>query len=326
MKDSFNREINYLRISLTDRCNLRCVYCMPMHSLSFIPNSDLLQPTEVEAIVRAAAETGFSKIRLTGGEPTLRKDIVEIISRIKGVPGIKEIAMTTNGYLLPKLAKPMAEAGLNRLNIHIDAVNHTHLVKTMRLAKPDKIWPAISAAEAAGLTPIKLNAVVTRGFNDKDVAALAKLTFKNPWHVRFIELMPLGAPSGIALDNYISTTDTIDLIEADLGPIFPLNGGELDGEARLYRIPGAEGTLGFISPVSNPYCGDCNRMRVTADGKIRLCLLSDGEINFKDMLRGGGTHEDLVALFQRAVSHKPWGHKLNEGIHPEMRTMSQIGG
>lgn len=326
MKDSFNREINYLRISLTDRCNLRCVYCMPMRGLTFVPNEELLQPDEIEAVVRAAAEVGFQKIRLTGGEPTLRKDIVDIIGRIKGVPGIKHITMTTNGYLLPKLAKPMVAAGLDRVNIHVDAINHDALLKTMRLAKPGKVWAAIEAAEEAGLLPIKLNAVVTRGFNDDDVACLAQLTVNRPWHVRFIELMPLGAPAGIAMENYVSTEETIQRIEAELGPIAPLNGGALDGEARLYTLPGAQGTLGFISPVSNPYCGDCNRMRVTSDGKIRLCLLSDKEINFRDTLRGGGSHEDLVALFRKAVWHKPWGHRLKDGIHPELRTMSQIGG
>ena len=326
MKDSYGREINYLRISLTDRCNLRCVYCMPMRGLAFVPNDDLLSPLEIATVARAAAETGFRKIRLTGGEPTLRRDIVEIVSLLKQVPGIEEVTMTTNGYRLKKLAKPLADAGMNRVNIHVDAINHDQLLKTMRLAKESKVWEAISAAEDAGLLPIKLNVVVTRGFNDDDVASMAKLTVDHPWHVRYIELMPLGAPSGIALDNFVSSAETIARIESELGRIEPVNGGELDGEARLYTIPGAKGTLGFISPVSNPYCGDCNRMRVTADGRIRLCLLSDKEINFRDTLRNGGSFRDLVALFERAVTHKPWGHKLEEGIHPELRTMSQIGG
>ncbi len=326
MKDSYGREINYLRISLTDRCNLRCVYCMPMRGLSFVPNDELLSPTEIATVARAAVETGFHKVRLTGGEPTLRRDIVEIVSLLNGIPGIEEIAMTTNGYRLKKLAKPLVAAGLNRVNIHVDAINHTQLLKTMRLAKESKVWEAITAAEEAGLLPIKLNVVVTRGFNESDVAEMAKLTIDHPWHVRYIELMPLGAPAGIALNNYVPTTETISLIEAGVGSILPLNGGELDGEARLYSIPGAQGTLGFISPVSNPYCDDCNRMRVTSDGCIRLCLLSDKEINFRDSLRNGGSHRDLVALFEQAVTHKPWGHKLEEGIHPELRTMSQIGG
>ncbi len=326
MKDSYSREINYLRISLTDRCNLRCVYCMPMRGLSFVPNDQLLSPAEIEAVVRAATETGFKKVRLTGGEPTLRRDILEIISRIRAVPGIEEIAMTTNGYRLKTLAKPLVKAGLDRVNIHVDAINHKQLLKTMRLAKEAKVWEAISAAEDAGLLPIKLNVVVTRGFNDSDVAAMAKLTVDHPWHVRYIELMPLGAPAGIALENFVSSAETIRLIEDELGGIFPLNGGELEGEARLYRIPGAKGTLGFISPISNPYCGDCNRMRVTADGRIRLCLLKDDEINFRNTLRGGGTHADLVALFEKAVRNKPWGNDLEDGIFPQIRTMSQIGG
>jgi len=326
MKDSYSREINYLRLSLTDRCNLRCVYCMPMRGLSFVPNDELLSPAEIEAVVRAATETGFKKVRLTGGEPTLRRDILEIISRIRAIPEIEEIAMTTNGYRLKTLAKPLVKAGLDRVNIHVDAINHKQLLKTMRLAKETKVWEAISAAEDAGLLPIKLNVVVTRGFNDSDVAAMAKLTVDNPWHVRYIELMPLGTPAGIALENFVSSAETIRLIEEELGGIFPLNGGELDGEARLYRIPGAKGTLGFISPISNPYCGDCNRMRVTADGRIRLCLLKDGEINFRNTLRGGGTHADLVALFEKAVRNKPWGNDLEDGIFPQIRTMSQIGG
>ncbi|RME47521.1 MAG: GTP 3',8-cyclase MoaA [Caldilineae bacterium] len=326
MKDSFGREINYLRLSLTDRCNLRCVYCMPLRGLTFVPDRELLQPAELEAVVRAAAEVGFRKVRLTGGEPTLRRDILEIIERVRSVPGIEEVVMTTNGYRLPTLAKPMARAGLKRVNIHVDAVNHAQLVQTMRLAKPARVWKAITAAEEAGLLPIKLNVVVTRGYNETDLPALAELTLHHPWHVRFIELMPLGAPAGIALQNYMPTEETIRRIEAHLGPLFPLNGGALDGEARLYRIPGAEGTLGFISPVSNPYCGDCNRMRVTADGRIRLCLLSDREINFRDTLRNGGGHAELVALFRQAVTNKPWGHRLEEGIHPQLRTMSQIGG
>ncbi len=326
MKDSYSREINYLRLSLTDRCNLRCVYCMPMRGLSFVPNDELLSPAEIEAVVRAATETGFKKVRLTGGEPTLRRDILEIISRIRAIPEIEEIAMTTNGYRLKTLAKPLVKAGLDRVNIHVDAINHKQLLKTMRLAKETKVWEAISAAEDAGLLPIKLNVVVTRGFNDSDVAAMAKLTVDNPWHVRYIELMPLGTPAGIALENFVSSAETIRLIEEELGGIFPLNGGELDGEARLYRIPGAKGTLGFISPISNPYCGDCNRMRVTADGRIRLCLLKDDEINFRNTLRGGGTHADLVALFEKAVRNKPWGNDLEDGIFPQIRTMSQIGG
>ncbi|MFQ5613631.1 MAG: GTP 3',8-cyclase MoaA [Anaerolineae bacterium] len=326
MKDSFGREINYLRISLTDRCNLRCVYCMPLAGLTFAPNDDLLSPGEIEAVARAAVEVGFRKFRLTGGEPTLRRDLLQIVERLNAVEGVEQITMTTNGYRLPKLAEPLRRAGMERVNIHIDSLHPERLPQLMRLGNLDKIWAGIRAAEEAGMLPIKLNTVVTRGYNDQDAVDLARLTLERPWHVRFIELMPFAGPAEIALSNYVSTEELMDLLEADLGPLFPVNDGSLDGEARLYRLAGSRGTVGFISPVSNPYCGDCNRMRVTSDGRLRLCLLSDQEINFRDTLRNGGAQRDLVALFERAVRHKPWGHKLSEGVHPEARTMSQIGG
>ncbi len=326
MKDSYGREINYLRISITDRCNLRCVYCMPMEGTTFVPGPELLTPDEIEMVARAAAEASFRKIRLTGGEPTLRHDVVEIVERLAGIPGIDELVMTTNGLRLPWIAEPLARAGLQRVNIHLDTLNETRLARMMRLNSMDKVWAGIQAAEQAELVPLKLNVVVTRGYNEEDVADLARLTLERDWHVRLIELMPLGGPAEIAFNHYVPTQESMDRIEAELGPLFPLNGGDVVGEARLYRLAGARGTLGFISPVSDPYCDSCNRMRLTADGRIRLCLLSEKELNFRDTLRGGGSHQDLVALFQRAIWAKPVGHQLEEGIHPENRTMSQIGG
>jgi cyclic pyranopterin phosphate synthase len=326
MKDSFGREINYLRISITDRCNLRCVYCMPMDGMTFVPGPELLTPGEIEAVARAAADAGFQKIRLTGGEPTLRRDVVEIVGRLTHIPGIREVVMTTNGLRLPWLAEPLAKAGLGRVNIHIDTLNETRLTRVMRLNSLEKLWAGIEAAEQSELVPIKLNVVVTRGYNEEDVTDLAQLTLEHDWHVRFIELMPLGGPAEIAFSHYVPTHESMDRIEANLGSLLPLNDGDVVGEARLYRLAGARGTVGFISPVSDPYCDSCNRMRLTADGRIRLCLLSEDELNLRDTLRGGGTHEDLVGLFQRAVGAKPKGHQLQEGIHPENRTMSQIGG
>lgn len=326
MKDSYGREINYLRISITDRCNLRCVYCMPMDGMTFVPGPELLTPEEIERIVQAAAEAGFRKVRLTGGEPTLRQDVVEIVARVAHIPAIREVVMTTNGLRLPWVAERLAQAGLRRVNIHIDTLNETRLNGVMRLNSLDKVWAGIQAAERAGLVPLKLNVVVTRGYNEEDVIELARLTLEHDWHVRFIELMPLGGPAEIAFSHYVPTRESMDRIQAALGPLFPLNDGEIIGEARLYRLAGAQGTVGFISPVSDPYCDSCNRMRLTADGRIRLCLLSEEELNFRDMLRGGGSHKDLVALFQRAIWAKPKGHQLEEGVHPENRTMSQIGG
>ncbi len=327
MKDGFGRDINYLRISITDRCNLRCVYCMPMDGLTFVPGAELLTAEEIEQVARAAADAGFRKIRLTGGEPTLRRDVVEIVERLAHVPGIGELVMTTNGLRLPWVAEDLARAGLRRVNIHLDSLDETRLVRTMRLNSLDKAWAGIEAAERAELVPIKLNMVVTRGYNEEDVVELARLTLKRDWHVRLIELMPLGAaPAEVAFHNFVPTAESIQRIEAQVGPLVPLNQGEVVGEARLYRLAGARGTVGFISPVSDPYCDSCNRMRLTADGRIRLCLLSEKELNFRDVLRGGGSHQDLVALFERAIAAKPVGHQLREGIHPENRTMSQIGG
>jgi len=326
MRDRFGREINYLRISLTDRCNLRCVYCMPMHGLTFVPNQELLTAGELEKVVRAAVDAGFYKVRLTGGEPTLRADIVDIVRRLARIDGVEQLVMTTNGYRLPHIAQELAEAGLKRVNIHVDSLNKESIAKIMRLGSYDKAWAGIEAAEQAGLTPIKLNAVITRGYNDAAAVDLARLTLQKPWQIRFIELMPFAGPTEIQLEHYVSSEEVQSWIEAELGPLFTLNNGNLDGEARLYRLAGARGTVGFISPVSNPYCDDCNRLRLTADGRMRMCLLADGEINFRNTLRNGGTHQDLVALFQQAIINKPVGHELKHGVYPEERTMSQIGG
>jgi cyclic pyranopterin phosphate synthase len=299
---------------------------MPLHGLTFVPNDELLNAVELERVVRAAVEAGFYKVRLTGGEPTLRQDIVEIVRRLAHIEGVEQLVMTTNGYRLPYIAEDLAQAGLKRVNIHVDSLNKETIDKIMRFGKYEKAWAGIEAAEKAGLTPIKLNAVITRGYNDNAAVEFARLSLEKPWQIRFIELMPFAGPTEIQLEHYVSSEEVKGRIEAELGPLFAVNEGELDGEARVYRLAGAEGTLGFISPISDPYCDDCNRMRLTADGRLRMCLLVDGELNFRRTLREGGSHQDLVALFKRAIQVKPVGHALKHGIHPEIRTMSQIGG
>ncbi|MDQ4078686.1 MAG: GTP 3',8-cyclase MoaA [Chloroflexota bacterium] len=323
--DLFGRRIDYLRISLIDHCNLRCVYCMPLKGLSFVPRPELLTAEEIEQIARAAVDVGFVKIRLTGGEPTLRPDLVGIVERLAGIPGLRTLAMTTNGILLPEMAEDLKRAGLTRVNIHLDTVNEENLKRLMRWGDLQKAMVGIQAAEAAGLTPVKLNSVVVRGYNDEDVAEMAALTLDRPWHVRFIEAMPLGTQANVAIKRYVSNQETKERIEAVHGPLELLNDGELMGEARMYRVPGARGLLGFINPVSEPYCDDCNRLRLTADGKIRLCLLTDHELDFRKALREEGP-EALYELFVRAVTAKPVGHQLRRGIYPAERGMSQIGG
>ena len=325
--DQYQREINYLRISLTDHCNLRCVYCMPINGLRFLPSEELLSPAEIATVAEVAVSVGFRKFRLTGGEPTLRQDLVEIVQRLRRIEGIGDLAMTTNGILLPELAQPLADAGLDRVNIHMDALHPERLSKIMRWGTLKAIWKGIEAAEAAGLTPIKLNAVVARGYNDADVADLAALTLDRDWHFRFIEMMPFGQGecATVVRDQFISNEEVRTRIEQALGPLTLLTSHSISDESKNYRLPGARGVVGFISPVSAPYCGDCNRMRLTADGKLHLCLLNDDEMDIKRQLRTNGP-EALREIFYKAVHQKPMGHRLHEGIFTQNRKMFQIGG
>jgi cyclic pyranopterin phosphate synthase len=289
--DRFHREIDYLRISLVDHCNLRCVYCMPLDARRSTLGTSLLTPSEIELVAKAAVGLGFRKIRLTGGEPTLRHDLVEIVERLAFIHGLGDLALTTNGVLLPRLASSLARAGLRRVNIHVDTLNPDRLAGIMRLGTLAEIWAGIMAAEEAGLTPIKLNAVVTRGFNDEDVVELAALTKGRPWHVRFIELMPLGVgePAAVSRAKFVPSAETEARIVAALGPLTALAASDPSDESRNVRLAEGRGTIGFISPVSRPYCGACNRMRLTADGKFHLCLLNDDELDVRRALAEGGT-------------------------------------
>ena len=327
-RDRFGRQINYLRLSLIDHCNLRCVYCMPLRGLSFVPQPELLTAGEIETVVRAAVAVGFHKFRLTGGEPTLRPEILEITERIAAVPGVEDLAMTTNGILLPRLAKPLKDAGLRRLNIHVDTLHPERLKKIMRFATLEEMEAGIAAAEEAGLVPIKLNCVVTRDYNDGDVVDLARRTLQHDWHVRFIELMPLGGgeTAHVALSQFVPTAETRRRIEAELGPLEELPPASAADESRNFRFAGARGVVGFISPVSEPYCGSCNRMRLTADGKFHLCLLNDDELDVKQALRTGGGQAAVQEILLKAVGLKPTGHRLDEGVSPRARSMFQIGG
>jgi cyclic pyranopterin phosphate synthase len=326
--DRFGREINYLRISVIDHCNLRCVYCMPLRGLSFVPSPELLTAEEIETVARAAVTVGFHKFRLTGGEPTLRLDIVEIVERIAATPGVEDIAMTTNAVLLPRLAAPLAAAGLGRINVHVDTFHPERLKKIMRFGTLEEIEAGIAAAEEAGLRPIKINCVVTRDYNDMDVADLARRALERDWHVRFIELMPLGGgeTAHVALAQFVPTRETRQRIESELGPLLPLPGGNPSDESKNFRFAEGRGVVGFISPISEPYCGSCNRMRLTADGKFHLCLLNDDELDVKKALRAGGGVPAVAKILARAVALKPTGHRLDEGVSTEERQMFQIGG
>jgi cyclic pyranopterin phosphate synthase len=327
-RDRFGREIDYLRLSVIDHCNLRCVYCMPLRGLSFVPSPELLTAAEIETVARAAVGVGFRKFRLTGGEPTLRPDLVEITARIASVPGVQGLAMTTNGILLPRLAKPLREAGLTRLNIHVDTLDPERLKKLMRFASLEEMEAGIAAAEAAGLLPIKINCTVTRDYNDADVVDLARRALEGDWHVRFIELMPLGGgeTAHVALSQFVPSAETRRRIEDALGPLEAVPNEHPSEEARNFRFARGRGIVGFISPVSEPYCGNCNRMRLTADGKFHLCLLNDDELDVKQALRSGGGEAEVASILLRAVTLKPTGHRLDEGVSTRARSMFQIGG
>lgn len=322
--DSFGRSIHYLRISLTDKCNMRCVYCMPEEML-FRPTAELMTRGEVLRLVRLFVELGVDKIRLTGGEPTVHPDLISIVRGIREA-GVHKISMTTNGLRLAQLAKPLKDAGLERVNVSVDTLNPEKFHRITRWGKLDEVMAGVCAAEAVGLTPLKINAVVARGFNEDDVAGLAALTLAHKWQVRYIELMPFGEVAAFAQDAVVSQQEIMQRIEAELGALEPIDGGRLDGEARLYRLKGSLAAIGFISTITNPFCATCSRVRLTADGKLRLCLLRDDEGDLLTPLRSGASDEELKARIRELIWRKPWGHGLPEGVIPVERVMSQIGG
>jgi cyclic pyranopterin phosphate synthase len=323
--DRFGRNIHYLRISLTDHCNLRCIYCMPEEQV-FHPNAELMQDDEIFLLTKLFASLGFDKIRLTGGEPTVRANIVDIVRGIAHTEGIRSVSLTTNGVLLSKLAGPLADAGLQRVNVSIDTLDPEKFKRLTRWGKLEDVWSGILAAEKAGLTPVKLNAVVVRGYNEDDVVDLARLTIDHAWQMRFIEMMPFAGATDIQTGQVVTAEEIKERIEDSLGDLEIANGGKLDGEARLFKLPNAQGDVGFISSVTAPFCSACTRARLTADGRLRLCLLREKEVDLLTPLRAGATLDDLRHLILNGVWEKPWGHGLAEGIIPLNRAMNEIGG
>ncbi len=323
--DQFGRSIHYLRISLTDHCNLRCIYCMP-EDQTFRPNPELMQDEEIALLTRLFASLGFDKIRLTGGEPTVRNHIVDIVRTIASTEGIRTVSMTTNGVLLKKLAQPLVEAGLKRVNVSIDTLDPEKFHRLTRWGKLEDVWAGILAAEAAGLKPVKLNAVVVKGYNEADVSDLARLTLDHDWQIRFIEMMPFAGVTDVQTGSVITAAQIMARIESECGTLEVSNGGKLDGEAQVFHIPGAKGDIGFISTVTAPFCESCNRARLTADGRLRLCLLRENEVDLLTPLRAGATLDDLRRLILDGIWSKPWGHGLAQGVIPLNRVMNQIGG
>lgn len=323
--DAYQRDIRYLRVSVTDACNLRCVYCMP-EGMAFRPGSALLQDDELKRLLAVFARLGFVKIRFTGGEPTLRSSIVELIRVAAAQPGVRQVGLTTNGVQLRHLARPMREAGLRTVNVSLDTLDPARFRQLTRWGHVQDVLDGIAAATREGLE-VKLNAVVVRGLNDgDDVMELAGFALERGLQIRFIEMMPLG---GLATYQTAHAVTEAELLErlADRWPELAVRDeGRLDGEARVFAVPGLPGAVGFISPVSAPFCAGCNRVRLTADGMLRLCLLREQEADVRSALRRGLDDTALGDFIVAAIHRKPWGHGLADGQVALNRAMSEIGG
>ena len=323
LRDQFGRGIEYLRISVTDRCNFRCVYCMPEEGLEWLPKAGILSYEEIAAVVEQLAPLGLSRLRLTGGEPTIRPQLERLVRMLRRVPGIEDIALSTNGVRLPAMARALREAGLDRVNMSADSLRPERIAAIARRGLG--FHPVVSAlaAEAAGLSPIKINVVVMRGINDDEVEDFARLTIEHPWHIRFIELMPVGDMSGDEADRVVPTDEVLDRI-ASLGSLAEDEGPSRgNGPARYVRLSGAAGTIGVITPMTHTYCGSCNRVRLTADGRLRTCLFGDHEVNLREPLRSG---EPLAPHFRRALAEKPKEHVLLQRRVGGLHALSQVGG
>jgi len=327
--DAYNRPISYLRISVTDRCNLRCVYCMPPEGVAWRPHEEILRYEEIETVVRAAARLGITKVRLTGGEPLVRPGIVDLVGMLAGVPRIDDLAMTTNGILLARYAAALAEAGLQRVNVSLDTLRPERFRRITRRGELADALEGIEAARRAGLEPVKINTVVIRGMNDDEVVDLARKTMEAGWNIRFIEVMPVGngmLEEGDWRERVVTGSEVREKIEAALGDLEPAKVRVGGGPARYYRLPGARGTLGFITPISEHFCYACNRLRLTSDGQLRPCLLSDQEIDLRTPLRNGADVAEIEKYLLQGIERKPMHHHLDECLMPERRVMSEIGG
>jgi cyclic pyranopterin phosphate synthase len=323
MKDQHGRSIEYLRISVTDRCNFRCVYCMPQEGLPWLPKADILSYEEITQIVAELAPLGLRRLRITGGEPTIRPDLTRLIAMLRAVPEIEDIALSTNGVRLPEMAPALRAAGLDRVNMSADSLRADRIAAIARRSLAfDPVRSAL-AAEEAGLMPVKINVVVMRGVNDDEIEDFAALTRDHPWHVRFIELMPVGDLRALTWEHVVPSDEILARVGA-LGALAPDAGpARGNGPAAYYRLPDAAGSIGVITPMTHTYCGSCNRVRLTADGRLRTCLFGDHEVNLRDPLRGG---VDLVPLYRQALAEKPLEHQLLQMRVGGLKALSEVGG
>jgi cyclic pyranopterin phosphate synthase len=323
MNDAQGRAISYLRISVTDRCNFRCLYCMPKDGLVWLPREGILRYEEIAELVRQLQPLGIRRLRITGGEPTIRPDLEVLIGYLKAIPGIEDIALSTNGVTLAKVARLYRDAGLDRVNMSVDSLRPARIAQIARRDLGLDPVAAATAAEGVGLTPVKLNMVVMRGINDDEVEDMARLTLVHPWHVRFIELMPVGEMSGLTWEHVVPSTEVLERCAAALGGLEAAEGPIGNGPAAYHRAAGAPGSVGVITPMTHTYCGSCNRVRLSADGQLRTCLFGTHEVDFRGPLRRG---EPLAPHFTRALAEKPPEHHLLQMDAGGLRALSQIGG
>ncbi len=326
MIDRNNRTINYLRISLTDRCNLRCVYCMPEQGVQILPHSEILTYEEILRLTRLAVRSGIRKVRLTGGEPLVRKGLVDFVACLGEVKELEQITLTTNGVRLAELGGRLREHGVNRVNVSLDSLKPERFARITRRDVFHRVWEGLQAAERLGFDPIKINVVAMRGVNDDEILDFARLSLEKPYHVRFIEFMPVGKENGWTNERFISIDEIRDRI-GRLGSLRRLQWSEMDGPAERFALEGAQGEIGFIGALSHHFCSRCNRLRLTSAGTLRGCLFSDDEIDVKTPLRSGEPDEVLEGLIQRAIETKPAGHgSMLQSPRKCSRPMSSIGG
>ena len=327
LTDSWGRRIESVRISVTDKCNFRCTYCMPAEGLIWLKRDEVLSFEEIARLTRVLAAMGVGEVRLTGGEPLIRRDLPELVRMLAAIPGVDDLSLTTNGILLDRLAGPLVEAGLERLNVSLDSLNHTRFAEITRRDALDRVLAGLEEAERyPQLRPIKVNCVAVKGFTEQEVPALAELARRKPYVVRFIEFMPLDADEAWREDQVLTGAEIRSLIEAEHGPLVELP-AKASSTAKRYAFADGAGEIGFVNPVSEPFCSACDRIRITADGQLRTCLFSRREWDLKTPLRDGSSDMELAAAIRHAVAHKELKHRINEeGFVRASRSMSQIGG
>ncbi len=326
--DSFERKIDYLRLSVTDRCNLRCTYCMPEDGVPKLDHSEILSYEEVLTLARIVVGMGISKIRITGGEPLVRRDIITLCSKISNIPGIKSLSLTTNGVLLPNFAEALFSAGIRRINVSLDTLKPEKFAAITRYDRFSDVWEGIAAAHRAGISPIKLNAVMLRGVNDDEIEDLARLTLSHPYHVRFIEHMPFNAGQGEGRERkFVAAPEILERLKK-VAPLSICDEEQSNGPAVHFRFRDAPGKIGIISPVSNHFCPSCNRLRVTAEGKLRTCLFSKEETDLRQALRDNLPIEAICRIIRNAIASKPEKHELSSPVFRKCisRQMFSIGG